>query len=73
MRLLHPWGFPGKNTGVDRHFLLQGIFLTHGLNLHLLQSRALAGEFLTTSTTWEAQLESQLQNPQAPAIEAQVP
>ena len=36
------------------HFLLQGIFLTHGLNLHLLQSRALAGEFLTTSTTWEA-------------------
>ena len=28
--------FPGKNTGVDCHFLLQGIFLTQGLNPHLL-------------------------------------
>ena len=25
-----------KNTGVACHFLLQGIFPTHGLNLHLL-------------------------------------
>ena len=23
-----PWGFPGKNTGVGGHFLLQGIFPT---------------------------------------------
>ena len=23
-RLLHPWDFPGKNTEVDCHFLLQG-------------------------------------------------
>ena len=22
--LLHPWDFPGKNTGVGCHFLLQG-------------------------------------------------
>ena len=38
-RLLSPWNFPGKNTGVGCHFLLQGIFLTQGLNssfLHLL-------------------------------------
>ena len=28
-------GFPGKNTGVDNHFLPQGIFLTQGLNPHL--------------------------------------
>ena len=28
--------FPGKNTGVDCHFLLQEIFLTQGLNPHLL-------------------------------------
>ena len=28
--------FPGKNTGVGRHFLVQGIFSTHGLNPHLL-------------------------------------
>ena len=31
-RLLCPWGSPGKNTGVGCHFLLQGIFLTQGLN-----------------------------------------
>ena len=35
-RLLCPWDFPGKTTGVGCHFLLQGIFLTHGLNPHLL-------------------------------------
>ena len=29
-------GFPSKNTGVGCHFLLQGIFLTQGLNLCLL-------------------------------------
>ena len=32
-RLLCPWDFPGKNTGVGSHFLLQGIFLTQELNL----------------------------------------
>ena len=31
-----PWNFPGKNTGVGCHFLLQGIFLTQGSNPHLL-------------------------------------
>ena len=31
--------FPGKNTGVDCHFLLQGIFPTQELNLHLLLGR----------------------------------
>ena len=31
-RLLCPWNFPGKSTGVGCHFLLQGIFLTQGLN-----------------------------------------
>ena len=30
--LLSPWDFPGKNTGVGCHFLLQGIFPTQGLN-----------------------------------------
>ena len=38
-RLLCRWNFPSKNTGVVSHFLLQGIFLTQGLNpcpLHLL-------------------------------------
>ena len=31
-RLLRPWDFLGKSTGVGCHFLLQGIFLTQGLN-----------------------------------------
>ena len=33
------WDFPGKNTGVGCHFLLQEIFLTQGLNPGLLHSR----------------------------------
>ena len=37
-RLLCLWDFPGKNTGVGCHFLLQGIFLTQESNLHLLCS-----------------------------------
>ena len=38
-RLLCPWDFPGKNTGVDGHFLLQGIFQTQGSNRGLLRWR----------------------------------
>ena len=30
--LLCPWDFPGYSTGVDCHFLLQGIFPTQGSN-----------------------------------------
>ena len=33
--ILYPWNFPGKNTGVGCHFLLQGLFLTQGSNQHL--------------------------------------
>ena len=46
LRSLTPWtvahqaplsmGFPGKNTGVGCHALLQGIFPTQGSNLYLL-------------------------------------
>ena len=39
MRLLGPWNFPGKSTGVDCHFLLQGIFPIEGLNPGLLHCR----------------------------------
>ena len=35
-RLLCPWNFPGKNTGVGCHFLLQGIFPAEKLNPCLL-------------------------------------
>ena len=34
-----PWDFPGKNSGVDCHFLLQGIFPTQGSNLGLPHCR----------------------------------
>ena len=39
-RLFCPWDFPGKNTGVGCHFLLQGIFLTQGPNPSLLHWQA---------------------------------
>ena len=39
-RLLCPWDFPGKNTEVGCHFLLQGIFLTQGSNPHRLRWQA---------------------------------
>ena len=38
-RLLCLRSFPGKNTGVGFHSLLQGIFLIQGFNLHLLHWR----------------------------------
>ena len=38
-RLLHPWDFPGKSTGVGCHFFLQGIFLTQESNLGLPHCR----------------------------------
>ena len=44
-QLLCPWDFPGKNTGVGCHFLLQGISPTQGLNPCL---PTLAGRFFTT-------------------------
>ena len=44
-RLLCPWSFPSKDTGMGCHFLLQGIFPTQGLNL---VSPTLAGGFFTT-------------------------
>ena len=36
-RLLSPWNFPGKNTGVGCHFLLKEIFWSQGLNPCLLR------------------------------------
>ena len=41
-RLLCPWNFSGRNTGVGCHFLLQGIFTNQGSNpclFHLLYSQ----------------------------------
>ena len=38
-RLLCPWDFPGKSTGMGCHFLLHGIFPTQRSNLGLLHCR----------------------------------
>ena len=38
-RLLSPWDFSDKNTGVDSLSLLQGIVPTQGLNTHLPHHR----------------------------------
>ena len=38
-KLLHPWDFQGKSTGVGCHFLLQGISPTQGLNPGLSHCR----------------------------------
>ena len=47
-KLLCPWDFPGKNTGVGCHFLLQGIFLMQGSNPSLFR------EFFNIRATCEA-------------------
>ena len=47
----------GKNTGVGRHpFPSPGDLLDPGTEPASLTSPALAGQFFTTSTTWEAQV-----------------
>ena len=45
-RLLCPWDFPGKNTGVGYHLLLQGIFPIQGS----------AGGFFTTELSGKLQI-----------------
>ena len=49
--LYNPWNFPGQNTGVGSHSLLQGIFPTQGSNPGLPHCR----RFFTSWTTREAQ------------------
>ena len=46
-RLLFPWNFLGKNTGVGCHLLLQGIFPTQGSNPRLLHLLYWQGDSLT--------------------------
>ena len=52
-RLFCPRAFPGKNTGVGCHFLLQGIFLTQGSNPHLQHWQQV--EFITTEPSGKPQ------------------
>ena len=46
-RLLCPWASPGRNTGLDFHFLLQRIFPTQGSNLRLLHCRWILYQWAT--------------------------
>ena len=50
----HPWDFPGNNTRMDCHFLLQGIFPTQGSNSHLPRLLHWQVDFFHWAT-WEAQ------------------
>ena len=50
----HPRDFPGKNTGIVCHFLLQGIFLTQGMNPGFLHCRQIFFFFLQP---WTSQFE----------------
>ena len=43
-----PWDSPGKNTGMDCHFFLQGVFLTQGTNTESPASLDLSGILFTT-------------------------
>ena len=48
-RLLCSWNSPGKNTGVSRHSLLQGVFLIQCSNLGLLHCRQILYHLQFTS------------------------
>ena len=54
VRLLCLWDSPGRNSGVGCLVLLQWTFPDPGIEPASLLSPALAGGFLTSSTTWEA-------------------
>ena len=62
LRILCLWDFPGKNTGVGCHFLIQGNFPTQGLKPSpespasgsVLRLHKCTEQCFTTSTTWEA-------------------
>ena len=56
-RLLCPWDSPSKNTAVGCHALLQGIFLTQGLNSRLPASPALQVDILPTEPPGKPEFE----------------
>ena len=52
-RLLCPWNFLGKNTGVGCHFLLQDIFWTQGSNLCLPHCRWILYHLRHQGSLWK--------------------
>ena len=55
-RLLCPWDFPGKNTGLGSHALLQGIFPTQGSDPRLLHPRWVLYRWATRK--WKVKVKS---------------
>ena len=58
-RFLCLWDFPGKDTGVC-DFLLQGIFLTQGLNPGLLHRRQILYQLSHTHTHTHTHIKSNI-------------
>ena len=56
-RLLYPWDFPGKNTGMGCYFPCQGIFPSRGKTVAVVSPT-----FFMTSVTWEALTSLELLN-----------
>ena len=52
--LLCPWNSSGKNTEVGCHSVLQGIFLTQGSNLGLLQCRQILYHLSRQGSPWHS-------------------
>ena len=55
-RLLRPWDFPSKITGVGFNFLLQGIFPTQGSNPGLLHCRQMLYRLSHQGSHWYSPL-----------------
>ena len=53
-RLLWPWSFTGKNTGVGCHFLLQGIIPIQGLNPYLVYCKWIIYHWATWEAPWRS-------------------
>ena len=67
-RLLCPWDFPGKNTGVGCHFLLQGIFPTQRSNTGLLHCRRILYQLSHQGSLWRFLRKLKIELPCNPAI-----
>ena len=53
-RLLCPWDYPGKNTGVGSHLLLRGMFLIQGSNPESSCGFCIGRQILYHWATWNA-------------------
>ena len=64
-RLLCPWHFLGKSTGVGCHSLLQGIFLAQGSNLGLPHCRQTLYHLSHQGSPWQRRQEYNVEKRQS--------